>query len=252
MLQADSLALPLLFLLCQESEERGLSSRAIRSNCPTVLLLAGTAHWPGEYGKAVLSPGCPRRLQACRAGALRHVQEPANQPAPRAHVVRPGSPHEEAHRCLSWELSRVQSSGIRQLKKSETYAVQKSSLLSDAGSLGMLALACAPSTASATNHAVCRRFTDFPFTTEVVRDSRDARRFCGHAEVLAYLDAFAEFYALRPHIRYGRRVLRTLPLWRDQHDEGSGPRWRVTTCAASNASQVCRCALGAPAACIVL
>lgn len=122
-----------------------------------------------------------------------------------------------------------------------------SSLLSCAGSLGMLALACSPSSVSATNHAVCRRFTDFPFTTEVVRDSRDARRFCGHAEVLAYLDAFGEFYRLRPHIRYGRRVLRALPLWADQRDEGSGPRWRITTCAAGHASQVCRCALGAPA-----
>ena len=88
--------------------------------------------------------------------------------------------------------------------------------------------------------AACCRFTDFPFTTEVVRDSRDARRFCGHAEVLAYLDAFAEFHGLRPHIRYRRCVLRALPLWGNQRDDGSGPRWRVTTCFAGHASQV-RC-----------
>ena len=105
---------------------------------------------------------------------------------------------------------------------------------------------------SVTNLAVCRRFTDFPFTTELVRDSRDARRFCGHAEVLAYLDAFAECYRLRPHIRYGRRVLRALPLWAEQRGEGGGPRWRVTTCAAGHAGQVRRCALGAPAAWILL
>lgn len=114
-----------------------------------------------------------------------------------------------------------------------------SSSLLHAGLLGMLALACAPFTVSDTSHGACRRFTDFPFTTEVVRNSRDARRFCGHAEVLAYLDAFAECYGLRPHIRYGRRVLCALPLWTEQRDEGSGPRWRVTTCAAGRPSQVC-------------
>ncbi|KAK9838566.1 hypothetical protein WJX81_007654 [Elliptochloris bilobata] len=79
-------------------------------------------------------------------------------------------------------------------------------------------------------------FTDFPFVQEVMH-SVDARRFCGHAEVLAYLEAFAAFYRLRPHIRYGRRVLHALPLWEDATAVDCGPRWRVTTCSAGRADQ---------------
>ncbi|KAF8068234.1 flavin-containing monooxygenase [Scenedesmus sp. PABB004] len=54
----------------------------------------------------------------------------------------------------------------------------------------------------------------------------DARRFCGHAEVLAYLDAFAHAHGLHEHVRLSTRVLQASPL---PHADGgaAGPRWRV-------------------------
>lgn len=64
-------------------------------------------------------------------------------------------------------------------------------------------------------------------------------------QVLAYLEAFAAFYDLQPHIRYGRRVLRALPLPQAPLGDGSacGPRWRVTTCATAAPDQVHRYAM---------
>ncbi len=59
-------------------------------------------------------------------------------------------------------------------------------------------------------------------------------------QVLAYLEAFAAFYDLQPHIAYGRRVLRALPLPQEPLSDSSacGPHWRVTTCATSGPDQV--------------
>lgn len=64
-------------------------------------------------------------------------------------------------------------------------------------------------------------------------------------QVLVYLEAFAAFYDLQPRIRYGRRVLRALPLPQAPLSDSSacGPRWRVTTCATSGPDQVCTATL---------
>jgi hypothetical protein len=62
-------------------------------------------------------------------------------------------------------------------------------------------------------------FTEFPFTPAAMAaagvNSRDARRFPSHEEVLAYLRAYAAHYGLRHVIRFGARVLRAAPLWED-------------------------------------
>jgi hypothetical protein len=60
----------------------------------------------------------------------------------------------------------------------------------------------------------------------------DARRYCGHAEVLAYLVAFADTHALRPLIRFGVRVERARPLWTSV-TPALGPQWEVTTSGSS-------------------
>lgn len=46
------------------------------------------------------------------------------------------------------------------------------------------------------------RFTNFPFTTDF-SGSKDARRFCGHAEVVARLRALAACLDLQPHCPAG-------------------------------------------------
>ncbi|CAL8462038.1 g1569 [Coccomyxa elongata] len=50
-------------------------------------------------------------------------------------------------------------------------------------------------------------YTDFPFT----QSWGDPRRFCGHAEVEAYLEAFAAAFDLEKHIRFNTPVLRVTP-----------------------------------------
>ncbi|GLC56964.1 hypothetical protein PLESTB_001168300 [Pleodorina starrii] len=52
-------------------------------------------------------------------------------------------------------------------------------------------------------------FLDFPFDSAFLGPnySSDPRRFCGHAEVLGYLDAFADRFELRPLVRTHTRVL---------------------------------------------
>ncbi|EFJ45244.1 hypothetical protein VOLCADRAFT_106057 [Volvox carteri f. nagariensis] len=52
-------------------------------------------------------------------------------------------------------------------------------------------------------------FVDFPFDAAFLgpRYSSDPRRFCGHAEVLGYLDAFADYFELRALVRTRTRVL---------------------------------------------
>ena len=72
-------------------------------------------------------------------------------------------------------------------------------------------------------------FADLPFSSATPLTG-DARRYCGHAEVQAYLELFAARNALHSLIRFGVRVQRATPLW-----EGAtalGPRWRVETSAA--------------------
>ncbi|GAX79852.1 hypothetical protein CEUSTIGMA_g7292.t1 [Chlamydomonas eustigma] len=52
-------------------------------------------------------------------------------------------------------------------------------------------------------------FSDFPFTTEVLGNrSVDPRRFCNHAEVLCYLEAFADHFQLQEHIKFNTKVQR--------------------------------------------
>lgn len=77
-------------------------------------------------------------------------------------------------------------------------------------------------------------FTDFPFDT-TQGWSRDKRRFPGHAEVQAYLEAFAEFHKLQNHIRLGTRV-ESVSFLEEAGDQGSrrpslhrAGRWRLTT-----------------------
>ncbi|KAK9908844.1 hypothetical protein WJX75_003644 [Coccomyxa subellipsoidea] len=56
-------------------------------------------------------------------------------------------------------------------------------------------------------------YTDFPFT----RSWGDTRRFCGHAEVEAYLEAFAAAFDLEKHIRFNTSVLRVSHCERGGH-----------------------------------
>ncbi|KAG2443029.1 hypothetical protein HYH02_009444 [Chlamydomonas schloesseri] len=57
-------------------------------------------------------------------------------------------------------------------------------------------------------------YSDFPFDSAVLgpRYSGDRRRFCSHQEVLGYLEAFADFYQLKPLVRYHTRVLAVEPV----------------------------------------
>ncbi|GLI64600.1 hypothetical protein VaNZ11_007907 [Volvox africanus] len=52
-------------------------------------------------------------------------------------------------------------------------------------------------------------FIDFPFDSSLLgpQYSSDPRRFCSHTEVLGYLNAFADFFNLRPLVRTHTRVL---------------------------------------------
>jgi len=65
-------------------------------------------------------------------------------------------------------------------------------------------------------------YLDFPFdaSAPAFPPEADARRFPSHGEVLRYLDAYADAFGLRPHVRLGQRVVRATPV-RDT-DGGSG------------------------------
>ena len=92
-------------------------------------------------------------------------------------------------------------------------------------------------------------FPSFPFTRAF---TNDARRFCGHEEVRAYLDAYADHHGIRGLVRLGERVVAVTPMetrdsgtdadpsaTSDTHSEEApeearhlekwGPRWRVDT-----------------------
>ena len=64
----------------------------------------------------------------------------------------------------------------------------------------------------------------------------DTRRFCGHAEVRAYLGAFADHFGLRDVVRLNTEVTSAYPIVSESSSEtGStvaltcwGPKWRVT------------------------
>uniref|UniRef100_A0A7S0RVR3 Flavin-containing monooxygenase n=1 Tax=Pyramimonas obovata TaxID=1411642 RepID=A0A7S0RVR3_9CHLO len=56
----------------------------------------------------------------------------------------------------------------------------------------------------------------------------DSRRFCGHREVLTYLQAFAKRFDLEPMIRYNTKVLQAVPVPVEGSPFG-GPAWKVTT-----------------------
>ena len=70
-------------------------------------------------------------------------------------------------------------------------------------------------------------YESFPFTRVF---GGDDRRFCGHAEVRAYLAAYAEHHDLAPLVRLGARVVAARPKFDDDADvdvERWGPRWEV-------------------------
>jgi cation diffusion facilitator CzcD-associated flavoprotein CzcO len=73
-------------------------------------------------------------------------------------------------------------------------------------------------------------FADLPFDASAPL-AGDTRRYCGHAEVLAYLESFAARNALQPLIRFRTRVQRATPLWRSAADAQQlpGPQWEVST-----------------------
>jgi hypothetical protein len=62
----------------------------------------------------------------------------------------------------------------------------------------------------------------FPYRAE------DPRRYPGHAEVLRYLEAYADAFDLTRHFRLGRRVVRATPA-----AGNSSPGWRVSSVAVS-------------------
>ncbi len=68
-------------------------------------------------------------------------------------------------------------------------------------------------------------YSDLPFAPSAPL-AGDARRYCGHAEVLAYLEQFAAVHDLAPLIRFGHRVERAAPL--PGGAAGLGPQWEVT------------------------
>jgi len=69
-------------------------------------------------------------------------------------------------------------------------------------------------------------FTQFPFTPQAMaaagQPSSDPRRFPSHAEVLAYLRAYAAHHGLEQHLQFGARVLRAEPIADDHHSAHSG------------------------------
>ena len=71
-------------------------------------------------------------------------------------------------------------------------------------------------------------YESFPFTRVFAGDDR---RFCGHAEVRAYLAAYAEHHDLAPLVRLGARVVAARPKSDDAADDPDverwGPRWEV-------------------------
>jgi hypothetical protein len=87
-------------------------------------------------------------------------------------------------------------------------------------------------------------FTELPFTPAAMAaagvHTSDGRRFPSHAEVLAYLRAYAAHYDLERHVRFGVRVTKASPIGGaaaspgDGNDDDapvtaeSGPRWAVT------------------------
>ena len=78
-------------------------------------------------------------------------------------------------------------------------------------------------------------YASFPFTRSF---GGDKRRFCGHEEVRAYLDAYADFHDLRTLVRTKTKVLKCEPLSPTEADylkappgydhKRWGPRWGVT------------------------
>ena len=89
-------------------------------------------------------------------------------------------------------------------------------------------------------------FASFPFTRAFTDDTR---RFPGHAEVRAYLDAYADHHRIRDVIRVNTRVVSVIPISPTSADfyasppltsrdlERWGPRWLVQTepaCARAN------------------
>ncbi|KAG2485336.1 hypothetical protein HYH03_015918 [Edaphochlamys debaryana] len=70
-------------------------------------------------------------------------------------------------------------------------------------------------------------YSDFPFTAEFLGPgySADPRQFCGHREVLSYLEAFADFHDLRPLVRRRTRVLGVEPAgwWAQVISGADGP-----------------------------
>lgn len=86
-------------------------------------------------------------------------------------------------------------------------------------------------------------FSDFPFTPPTMglsaagRFPIDARRFPGHAEVLRYLEAFAERFELHGAVRLNTRVLQVSPLQGNAEGQlasacstEQATRWRVRSC----------------------
>ena len=86
-------------------------------------------------------------------------------------------------------------------------------------------------------------FGSFPFTRAFTDDNR---RFCGHEEVRAYLDAYADHHDIRKRVRLGTRVVAVTPTSENTENaalrtasasdederaylEKWGPRWRVVT-----------------------
>lgn len=90
-------------------------------------------------------------------------------------------------------------------------------------------------------------YLDAPFTPAYMGSaSRDPRRYPGHAEVLSYLQCFADRHALHQHIQYSTQVVAATPLSAVQHGPdssshdsssaagtgdsiGSNPAWQVSS-----------------------
>ena len=62
-------------------------------------------------------------------------------------------------------------------------------------------------------------FGSFPFTRAFTDDNR---RFCGHEEVRAYLDAYADHHDIRKRVRLGTRVVAVTPT--SENTENASPR----------------------------
>ena len=85
-------------------------------------------------------------------------------------------------------------------------------------------------------------FLEFPFDTHYPGKSVDPRRYCTHEEVLAYLDAFANYFNLKKWIRFNTKVIKVAPIIengseRESQTNGHGttvcnnnwPRWQVAS-----------------------